>query len=134
MDNSAFVGAWRLVSETEQGAAGALIFPRGENPPGMLMYQADGWMSVQLMRRDHSGSLADLNTALDQYLGYYGRYTVDEFKGTVTHHLESCSYPAWIGTDLVRRFQFSGNRLTLTAELVKDGKSVERVLVWERVD
>ena len=133
MDNSAFVGAWHLVSETEQGADGVTIFPRGENPPGLLMYQADGWMSVQLMRRDHTGDLRDLSTALDQYLGYYGRYTVDHAAQTVTHHLESCSYPAWIGTDLVRRFQFSGNRLSLMARFVRDGQAVERVLVWERV-
>ena len=134
MDNSAFVGAWRLVSETEQGADGVVHSARGENPPGLIMYQADGMISVQLMRRDRSGDLRDLATALDQYLGYYGRYTIDADHQTVTHHLEGCSYPGWVGIDLVRRYQLSANRLTLTAEMLKNGQPITRVLVWEKVD
>ena len=133
MDNSRFVGAWRLVSETEQGTDGVIVFPRGENPSGLLIYQADGVMAVQLMRREGSGDIGDLDTALDQYLGYYGRYSIDEIKQTITHHLEGASYAPWVGTDLVRRCQFDDNRLTLTAELVKDGQPITRVLVWERV-
>jgi hypothetical protein len=133
MDKSAFVGAWRLISETERGANGVIVYPRGENPPGLLIYQADGIMAVQLMRRERSGDIRDLDTALDQYLGYYGRYSVDEEKQTVTHHLEGSSYPGWVGIDLVRWFVFEGNRLTLTAEMVKGGQAITRVLVWERV-
>ena len=45
MDKGAFVGAWRLVSETEQGADGVIVYPRGETPPGLLIYQADGIMA-----------------------------------------------------------------------------------------
>ncbi len=134
MDNSAFVGAWRLVSETEQGADGAIIYPRGETPPGLLIYQADGVMAVQLMRAERSGDLRELDTALDQYLGYYGRYSIDAVKQTVTHHLEGSSYLPYAGTDLVRRFTFAGNRLTLTAEVIKQGQALTRVLVWERVE
>lgn len=133
MDKSAFIGAWRLVSETEQGTDGIVHFPRSEKPVGLLMYQADGIMSVQLMRRERSGDIRDLATALDQYLGYYGRYDVDPVGQKVTHHLESCSYAPWVGIDLVRRFVFEGNRLTLTAEMVRDGEPITRVLVWERV-
>lgn len=133
MDNSAFVGAWRLVSETEQGADSVTIYPRGENPPGLLIYQADGVMAVQLMRAERSGDIRDRDTALDQYLGYYGRYSIDDAAQTVTHHLEGSSYPPYVGKDLVRRFAFAGNRLTLTATVVKHGQTLTRVLVWERI-
>jgi hypothetical protein len=133
MDKSAFVGAWRLVSETEQGADGVIVYPRGENPPGLLIYQADGVMAVQLMRHERSGDIRDLDTALDQYLGYFGRYSIDQEKQAITHHLEGSSYLPYVGIDLVRHFAFASNRLTLTAEVVRHGQTLTRVLVWERV-
>ena len=129
------VGDWRLISQIERNARGDEHFPRGEHPVGLLIYGADGRMAVQLMRRDPGGDLNDFQTALEQYLGYYGRYSVDAERQMVTHHLEACSYAPWIGTDQARRFAFSDEdrHLTLTAETLVGGETVTRVLVWERI-
>jgi hypothetical protein len=125
-----FVGAWKLIAQVES-RDGHESFPRGEHPTGLLIYLADGTMSVQLMRTDRGifTDLGSLQTALEEYLGYYGRYTVDEAAGVVVHHVEGSSYPRWIGTDQVRRYHFEDNRLILSAE----GQGVRRVLTWVRV-
>ena len=129
------IGDWRLISQIERRAGGDEHFPRGEHPVGLLIYNGDGRMAVQLMRRDPAGDLNDFQTALEQYLGYYGRYSVDTERQIVTHHLEACSYAPWIGTDQARGFAFSDEdrHLTLTAETPIGGETVTRVLVWERI-
>ena len=133
-----FVGHWRLVSCEQRSTSGEVTQPYGKDPIGRISYDAAGHMAAQLMRRDRAkfansnpskGTDAENREAFTGYLAYYGAYTVDEKEGTVTHHVEGAWFPNWIGANLVRHYQFQGNRLTLRADL-PDGPSV---LVWERV-
>mgnify|MGYP005857205167 CR=1 FL=1 len=130
MPETRFTGAWKLIEQIEI-RDGRETYPRGEHPVGLLIYLPDGTMSVQLMRPDRGQftDLTHLQTALEEYLGYYGRYTVDEAGGVVVHHVEGSSYPRWIGTDQVRRYRFEGDHLILSAE----GQGVRRVLTWARI-
>lgn len=130
-----FVGVYRLVEQVNIAADGSRTYARGEGAVGTLIYTTTGRMSVQLSRIDRavSGDLNALTTALEEYLGYFGTYSVDETAGTVTHHVEGCSYPAWIGTDQVRFYQWQGNQLTLRAE-GRGGAPVTGVLLWERLE
>ena len=75
------------------------------------------------------GTDAEIRDAFTGYSAYYGSYAVDEKAGTVTHHVEGAWFPNWIGTKQVRRYEFSGNRLTLRADL----PAGPGVLVWERI-
>jgi len=44
------VGAWRLVSVETIRPSGEVIYPfYGKHPEGILMYDANGWMSVQIV-------------------------------------------------------------------------------------
>lgn len=130
MAAQAFIGVWKLTEQIET-RDGRETLPRGDYPRGLLIYLADGTMSVQLMRAERGlfTDLSLLQTALEEYLGYYGRYTVDEASAIVIHHVEGCSYPRWIGTDQVRRYRFEGDQLILSAE----GQGTRRVLKWARV-
>jgi hypothetical protein len=47
-----FVGTWKLVSFEELLPDGRVTYPYGEEPAGLLIYDAAGHMSVQVMRRD----------------------------------------------------------------------------------
>jgi hypothetical protein len=129
------VGTWRLISQTAELDDGTIIFPRGEDALGLLMYAANGWMSVQLMRRQRHPDerLDDLRTALEEYLGYFGRYTVDQARGIVVHHVVGCSYPGWTGSDKVREYSFEDEQLILRAVANGEGVQQRRVLIWERV-
>ncbi|MBK8029651.1 MAG: lipocalin-like domain-containing protein [Anaerolineae bacterium] len=125
------VGAYRLLDQISIYPSGKTEHPRGEQPTGLLLYTADGRMSVHLLRSDRavSGSFNSLETALNEYLGYYGTYVVNEATKTITHHVEGSSFPSWIGTDLVRGFEWDGERLILRAEM----GSTTRILTWQRI-
>lgn len=142
MGKEQFIGAWKLVSAEYHRGDGTTLDYLGDNPMGMLVYLADGHMSVHLMRRERprlstddrlGGTPEQIRAAFQGYMGYFGTFTLDEEQRIVTHHLEGCSFPNWVGVDQKRFYEFSGNRLLLrTPPLLIKGENVTGYLVWER--
>ncbi|HZF15024.1 MAG TPA: lipocalin-like domain-containing protein [Steroidobacteraceae bacterium] len=136
------VGCWRLVSYEGKSADGRITLDYGPTPHGRLMYDASGHMSVHLLTPDRkkfaSGDFLrptpeELREAFDGYFGYYGRYTVDEKAGIVTHHVEGAAYPNYIGTGQRRLFKLEGDRLILkTPPERAAGNDVIYSIVWQR--
>ena len=53
--------------------------------------------------------------------------------GTVTHHIDGCTFQNWAGEALVRYFSLEGDVLTLATAPVMMGGGVRRgYLVWNR--
>jgi hypothetical protein len=137
-----FVGTWKLVSEEARSAKGQIFHVYGENPRGMIMYDAAGNVSVNLMRFDRNSlSTADkarstpqeAKSAVETYEAYFGTYSVDKEKGTVVHHVEGSLFPNWTGTDQIRFYEFSDDYLILkTAEIPYGGTTLVGKLVWKR--
>lgn len=137
---SKLIGVWNLVSFEQRRSDGSVVAPYGEKPLGRITYDAQGRMSAQLMRRGRKGgpavgagtydktTEAELREIVQGFIAYYGTYDVNESNRTVIHHVEACLIPSWVGTDLTRTYEFSGNRLILTAELATGTAT----LVWER--
>jgi hypothetical protein len=129
-----FIGTWRLVSQDSLYHDGRSMPSRGENPAGMLIYDSAGNMAVQLMRTDeHTADytdLASLDTALNGFLAYFGRYEVDAHQQVVKHHIEGASYAGWRGITQIREYEFLGDTLILRAASPVDNSM--RVLVWRR--
>jgi hypothetical protein len=74
-------------------------------------------MSVMMMRLGRppfaSGDLrrgtdAEVRVAFDGFISYFGTYTIDSAKHTITHHLQGASYPNWVGGDQVRQYKLDG--------------------------
>jgi len=135
-----FVGTWSFVSIERRNARGGVV--PFENPltSGVIIYTPAGQMAVQLVRGDRQKYAADQPTgeeaqaALGSYLAYYGPFTVNEAEGTVTHHREAHSNPGEV-RDVVRSYQFSGNRLMLTPpSRVVNGEELTTTLTWERIE
>ena len=61
------------------------------------------------------------------YDSYFGRYTVDEKAGTVTHHKHASVQPG-DGGDVVRAYEFAGDRLILRPVEAKT-----TAIIWERI-
>ena len=137
------LGTWRLVSYEARDSTGQVQYPLGENVLGLLVYDGAGNMSAHVMRNDRAffaakdparGTDAELRAAFEDYASYFGTYTIDLARQTVTHHVRGAWYPNWIGHDQVRHFKFDGNRLLLsTPSLTWNGQSLEHILTWERV-
>jgi hypothetical protein len=138
------VGTWKLVSYDTITPSGVRTFPLGEDAVGQLIYLASGRMSVQFMRRDRPkfasgdawrGTLEEERAAFEGFFSYAGRYTIDATRGTVTHHIEISAAPNYVGTDVVRNFTMSGNRIVLrTPQRSLAGQTSSSTLIWERID
>ena len=141
-----FVGAWRLLTVETIRPNGEVIYPfYGKNPEGMLIYDRNGWMSVQIVSdpkpavpREDSRELfiaAPANEkviAINGYYAYYGTWTVDVLHSTITHHIQQSLYPGERGESGERHFKLEGNQLTLLAKTHEMGEDHQRRLVWER--
>ena len=138
------VGTWKLVTYTTETADGKRTFPLGEDAVGMAVYLPNGRVSIQFMKRDRPkfqsgdawrGTLEEERAAFEGYFAYAGRYTLDEQRSTVTHHIEVSSIPNYVGIDLSRTFTIAGNRLTLrTPPRMLAGQTSTSTLIWERID
>lgn len=133
------VGTWHLMSYEVRGPNGDVITPMGGNPQGQLIYDAAGNMSAHLMnptpperpRNAEDGAAYEARISYDRYTSYFGRYSVDTDRSTVTHHLTGALMPGWAGTPLVRRYRLdSEDKLTISAEAGPNGESA--VLMWTR--
>ena len=121
------VGTWRLVEHSDKDR-------RGEHPLGLIMYDAHGLMSVQIVpdkpRMKFAGTQPtpeEAKAALAGYTAYFGTYSIDESKSTVTHHRIGNIDPGGLG-DFVRRYEFVGDDRLILRPLES-----QNVLVWERV-
>ena len=122
------IGAWRYVGTTIDGARR----DRGANPKGMIYYGPHGEMAVQIapdVERKRSGAVMtpdEAFIAVKDYIAYFGTYTIDAEAGTVTHHRHDALQPGDRG-DLLRRYEFTGDRLVLRPP----GTTME--VTWERI-
>ena len=141
-----FAGVWKLVRcESKEKITAEVRYPFGTNPVGRITYDTAGRMSALLMRpgrRAVGGSPArgsaavireatpdDMREILTGFIAYFGTFDINEPSRTVIHHVEACLIPSWVGTDLRRTYEFSGdNQLILTAAL--DEHTTR--LVWQR--
>ena len=140
-------GAWRLVSIETIRANGEVIYPfYGRHPEGLLVYDTSGWMSVQIVsdprptvptadsREEFLAAPADQKAkAIDGYYAYFGTWTVDGAKSTVTHRIKQSMYPAERGENGTRHLVLEGDRLTLNTKTHEMGEEHERKLVWQRI-
>lgn len=140
--SDSLVGSWRLVSIEDRASDGSITYNYGREPLGLVMFGADGRLSLHLMRPDRreweSGDFLrptpdELSESLLGYFGYFGTYTVDEASKVVTFHVEGAAYPNYIGTDQRRFYSIEGNRLTLrTPPERAGGKDITYFVIWER--
>ena len=136
------VGTWRLVAYEDRPAQGPSRFPYGETPQGLLVYDAHGHMSLQIMKTPHPKvassndekiTAAEKVALFDSYTAYYGKYWVDEDRRVVTHHVEADMADVYIGRDEERPYEVHNGRLTLKPKWTVNGKTWEGVRVFERI-
>jgi hypothetical protein len=141
------VGAWRLVSLETVRPNGEVMYPfYGEHPEGLIVYDRNGWMSVQIVSdplptvpKDSSWEAflaappAEKVAAVEGYYAYFGTWSLDPSNSTVTHHIKQSLRPGERGEEGVRHFVLQGDRLTLTAKTHEMNEDHERRIVWERV-
>ena len=139
-NTTTLVGAWRLVSYELADSDGRVRRPYGPTPAGLLIYSADGYMSVAFAQPDRPGfasgdalrgTTAEWAASAKTYTSYAGRYDVQGDR--VLHHLDVSLYPDWLGATQERFFTLTDDRLTLRMPPYEQGGVIWRgTLVWER--
>lgn len=129
-DIERLTGAWRLVDFSGDEYA---MRTRGENSTGMVIYDATGVMSLQIMPDTtlrpafaaKEPTQQEAMTAFTGYQAYFGTYSVDPKAKTVTHHLEGNLNPGQID-NRTRQYEFVGeDKLVLRVNT--------RTLTWQRI-
>ena len=136
------VGTWQLVSFEDKPASGMAVVPFGPRPKGLLIYDATGHMSIQIMQNPGPTVAAGDETKItpkeklalfDAYVAYFGTYRVDAAKGIVTHHVEGDFHGVYVGRDEPRPFKLTGDRLVLTPTWTVGTEHWTGTRVFERV-
>ena len=140
---SVLVGVWALNSYTDIPDGARAIQPFGSRPVGILIYTSDGFVSAQLMEpgRVSSDSVKWDNWSPEEYeafghgyIGYCGRYEVNEEHSTVTHLPSVAFLPNLVGHRHLRHVAIAGDRLTLRAPYPRaDRTNATSCLEWSRI-
>ena len=136
-------GTWQLLSRIDVTASGERR-PEpslGDDPLALLIYDRSGHFAAQFMRRDRSGDVPDgpsgaknNSRAQGGYDAYFGTYTIDDEKGSVTQHLLGSLSRENVGTVLTRAMEAQDDTLVIRLEtMAADGTTVTRTLTWRRV-
>jgi hypothetical protein len=141
------IGAWRLLRIEVTGPRGAEPDPfYGAGSQGVLIYDASGWFSVQIMG-SHRPVLSVPDSrpeqldrtrqrlraeALDSYYAYYGTWGFDPATSTVTHHAKGALYPAEHDANYAQHVEVHGTTMIFTRTSDKDGAQTLQAKIWER--
>ena len=140
-----FIGVWELVHYKIEKADGSFYsYPYGPNCKGTIIYTKEGRMTALLMDPDRpkfainhtwKGTAEEMKQAFRRYTSYSGAFKIVD--NTVVHQVDRSLFPNWIGTDLVRTFEFiqQDQQLILSTEPFDAGKAfrLKHVLLWERI-
>jgi len=148
---SPVVGNWKLLKvETvnENTGEGSPVW-MGEKPVGIITYQPNGLMAVQIMKDPKpefagksrlSATPDELKSAFFGYYAYWGTYSVNEAEQTVTHEVTASLWPEEVGSKYKRFIKMDGQRLVLTTptftsqgQFAPQGQKVKNQLTWERM-
>jgi len=137
------IGTWTLLSWTRLVSGVKELGPFGTDALGQISYSLDGYMSAHLMGRNRakfgtddvigSSNPQERAAAYDGYVGYCGRYEIDEHGCFVLHRIAISANPNWTETVQKRFVQFIGERMELTTTpILRQGKEAAVTLLWER--
>ena len=128
----ALVGSWQLIKADFPPSVAKI---RGEHPQGMLVYDVNGYMTVQISP-GHDHPIPDRypptkDECYDSFLGfvsYYGTYSVDWENQLVTHHRIFMAPPADIEQPFIRKFELIDDQNVTLRPLESDN-----ILYWQRL-
>jgi len=142
------IGAWRLLSIQIAGPSGPLLDPfYNADSAGILIYDASGWMSVQIVGRHRpamaapasrpthdTAQQAQLKAAvLDSYYAYFGTWEFDEATSTLTHHIKSSLIPGESGISYSQTVTVDGGHLVFTTRREVAGGAAVQKKIWQRI-
>jgi Lipocalin-like domain len=140
---TSLVGSWTLVRVDNLMPDGSRIHLYGTDPQGMLVFDASGRYTLQILRGDRVRFASNDKAAArpEEFkaatLGsntHFGRYTVDATRHTVTFHIDHASFPNWEGTEQVRQLKIDHEHLTYIVPTPTSGAGAVGEVEWKRLE
>lgn len=137
-DREKFVGIWKLVSVVgEFQDTGEKIYDMGKNPPGYVIYTAEGrqMFIIESEGRKPPKTDEERATLFRTMFACTGIYRLEGDK--LITKIDVSWNPALNGTEMVRVFKFESDRLVVSTAWAPStrfpGKVTRGVFTWERV-
>lgn len=137
------VGSWSLVSVDNVYPDNSRVHPYGENPKGLLIFDANGNYAVQILKAVRSKIVSgDKNncTAIEnarivqESNSHFGKYEMDQDHKIIVFKIESASFPNWEGTTQKRTYICTENELKyVVTNTTQGGQSVIAEVVWRKL-
>jgi hypothetical protein len=135
------VGTWKLVSIYIEGPDGCRFDPFGANPTGILFMDGNSRISVQFIGSDLpkfasndrlDGTPEENKAVVQRILSYFGTYSVGDADHSLNIHIESSTFPNWIGADQKRFLALTEDEMKWTNPTASTGPGFTGHTVWKR--
>tara|TARA_A100000171_G_scaffold7797_1_gene5904 strand:- start:5656 stop:6090 length:435 start_codon:yes stop_codon:yes gene_type:complete len=123
------IGSWKLNNfELKNLTVDKSIFPYGKEPIGILIFGADGFMSVSVMSDNRinfeveslqMSSAEEKISAIDTYLSYAGKWKIENDRIYV--EVITSLLPNWKDKEHYRTFQLNDKTLSFQTPKMKQG-------------
>jgi len=131
-DPNPLVGAWELQQYVDVPEGGLPVYALGEQPTGLMVFTADGHVSISLMRNPPTNG-PDNGCVPTWYCSYFGTYTYDPSGPSWTTYVVGGNIHDYLGKDERRTFKIEGDTLTITDTYSDDGKTYHGQRVLRRI-
>jgi hypothetical protein len=126
------IGTWKLIAWESLRPNGEIVNVwMGLHPTGVIMYQPNGYMAVQVMADPRPTfaenpaatppSQDELRNAFFGYYAYWGTYTINDAGDGVVHNVQASERPAEVGLKYARSVSINGTNLVITTPTYKAG-------------
>jgi Lipocalin-like domain len=137
------VGTWTLVSIDNIYPDNTRIHPYGENPKGLLMFDAAGNYAIQILKAvrpkiisgDKNKCTPEENAVIVQGTNsHFGKYEVDEKDKVIIFKIAWASFPNWEGTVQKRSYNYTSTQIKyVVTNTTQGGVQVMAEVVWEKL-
>jgi len=136
-------GTWKLVSVENIYANGNKVYPYGNQPKGLLMFDTVGNYALQIFKAfritvvsgDKNNCTPDENAALVQGSNsHFGKYSVDEANQTIAFNIEYASFPNWNSNNQKRSYSITDGKFKyVVTQATQGGESVVAEVTWKKI-
>jgi hypothetical protein len=137
------VGTWALVLVDNIAPDGSRTKLYGPEPKGILVFDAHGNYSLQIMRKnrtkfsanDKAKGTAEENESIVKGTNtHFGKYSVNEADQTITFQIETAFFPNWEGTSQKRTFTIVDNVLKYDVPVpTTGGAGTKGEVAWRKM-
>lgn len=124
------IGSWELIKMESFNEKGESSFPWGQQICGLLIYEATGYMSLQIFRTDNS------DASVETHHSYFGEYKIDLNRNICFHKIRYANRPEWIDSIQERFFTITGNELVLKSPYIlipEFNEPLSFITTWQKL-